>query len=264
MPELPDVEGFRETLVSCARGRRIERIDVADAGVLHGVTPGRLKRDLEGHRFTEPERHGKWLVAPTDGPTLLLHFGMTGQLVCCSASEPVDPHDRVVFTLDRDDDQLRYRDQRKLQGIWLGGDETVERVLDEQGPDALTVDRAEFGARISGRRGSIKPALMEQSVIAGLGNLLVDEILWRARVHPSRPVRDLTGEEVRSIHTEMRRVLRASVKVGRVPPRPSWLTGRRDDPDATCPRCGTALRHSRVGGRRTVWCPRCQPPPDSA
>ena len=83
MPELPDVEGFRKVLESCAEGRVIQRVDVRDAGVLHGVSVRRLREALEGRRFTEPERHGKWLLARTgDGPTLMLHFGMTGRLVC--------------------------------------------------------------------------------------------------------------------------------------------------------------------------------------
>ncbi|MGP3981579.1 Fpg/Nei family DNA glycosylase [Streptomyces sp. KR80] len=257
MPELPDVEGFRQTLASCGTGRRIERVQVADPGVLHGVSARRLRRDLEGHRFTDPERHGKWLLARTDGPTVLLHFGMTGRLDCCSPSDPPHPHDRVVFDVDHE--QLRYRDQRKLQGIWLADGPAVEKILAEQGPDALDVGRAEFEELLSGRRGRIKAVLTDQSVIAGLGNLLADEILWRAKLPPGRRAADLGSAERRRLHTEMRRVLRSSVRAGCVPPRNSWLTGRRDDPDPTCPRCGGHLRRSRMGGRSTVWCPRCQP-----
>jgi formamidopyrimidine-DNA glycosylase len=259
MPELPDVEGFREILVSCARGRRISRVEVNDAGVLHGVSAQRLRRGLEGHRFAEPERRGKWLLARTDGPTVLLHFGMTGELVCCRAADPPHPHDRVVFTVGRD--QLRYRDQRKLQGVWFaaGSESDAERILGDQGPDAMTIGRAEFERRLSGRRGRIKTALVQQSVLAGLGNLLSDEILWRAGIPPTRRASDLTGDELRTLHTTMRRVLASSVRVGRIPPRPSWLTGRRDDADPRCPRCGGPLRRDRIAGRGTVWCPRCQP-----
>src|SRR3954454_7381132 len=144
MPELPDVEGFREVLADCARGRVIRHVDVRDAGVLHGVSARRLREALEGRRFTQPERHGKWLLARTGGPTLVLHFGMTGQLVCARSDEAPEAHDRVLFTMGADR-QLRYRDRRKLQGLWLADDASeVARLLDSQGPDAMAMDRKEF------------------------------------------------------------------------------------------------------------------------
>ncbi|MFE0457277.1 Fpg/Nei family DNA glycosylase [Streptomyces sp. NPDC058914] len=258
MPELPDVEGFRKVLESCAKGRVIRRVDVRDTGVLHGVTTRRLRDALEGRRFTRPERHGKWLLARTGGPTLLLHFGMTGRLVCGRPDDPVEAHDRVLFTVARDR-QLRYRDQRKLQGLWLADDESeVARLLDRQGPDALAVNREEFEAALSARRGSVKTALIDQSVLAGLGNLLADEILWRAGLRPTSRASDLTEGDRRRLYTHMRRTLRSAVTAGCVPPRDSWLTGHRDDPDPVCPRCGDPLRRSRTAGRATVWCPRCQ------
>ncbi|GGQ91554.1 Fpg/Nei family DNA glycosylase [Streptomyces aurantiogriseus] len=258
MPELPDVEGFRKVLESCAKGRIIQRVEVRDAGVLHDVSPRRLRDALEGRRFTEPERRGKWLLARTGGPTLMLHFGMTGQLVCGRPDDAVEAHDRVLFTLGRER-QLRYRDQRKLQGLWLADDDSeVARLLDRQGPDAMTVDREEFEAALSSRRGSVKTALTDQSVLAGLGNLLADEILWRARLRPSSRTSDLTEADRRRLYTDMRRTLRSAVTAGCVPPRDSWLTGHRDDPTPTCPRCGSLLRRSRMAGRGTVWCPRCQ------
>jgi formamidopyrimidine-DNA glycosylase len=258
MPELPDVEGFRKALASCARDRRIEHVDVVDPGVLRQVTPGELRRGLEGHRFGTPERHGKWLIARTDGPALLLHFGMTGRLVCCAHDDPRDRHDRVVLAVDGGD--VRFRDQRKLQGIRLAeDDEAVARILADQGPDAMSVGEAEFGELLGARRARVKAVLIDQSVIAGLGNLLADEILWRARLHPARSAAGLGGGERERLHREMRRVLRESARVGHVPPRDSWLTGRRDDEEPACPRCGRPLRRGRVAGRGTVWCPRCQP-----
>ncbi|MFF4584354.1 Fpg/Nei family DNA glycosylase [Streptomyces sp. NPDC001388] len=258
MPELPDVEGFCRVLESCAQGRVVRRVDVMDTGVLHGVSARRLRDALEGRRFTRPERHGKWLLARTGGPTLLLHFGMTGQLLCAHPNDPVEAHDRVLFTVSRDR-QLRYRDQRKLQGLWLAHDESeVTRVLGRLGPDATAVGREDFEAALSSRRGSVKTVLTDQTVLAGLGNLLADEILWRARLSPTSRADGLGEAERRSLYAHMRRTLRSAIPAGRVPPRNSWLTGHRDDPDAVCPRCGSPLRRSRVGGRGTVWCPRCQ------
>ncbi|MGP4110003.1 Fpg/Nei family DNA glycosylase [Streptomyces sp. 4N509B] len=301
MPELPDVEGFRRVLAEYGQGRRIEGVDVADTGVLHGVTAPRLARELTGRHFTEPDRRGKWLLGHTDGgggggagsarggkgrdrdggdgdggdgdggdgdggdgdggdgPTVMLHFGMTGTLVRESPDAPAHPHDRVTFTLD-DDHQLRYRDQRKLQGLWLAtSKEAVGRVIGDQGPDALALRGGELASALAGRRGRIKSTLVDQSVVAGLGNLLGDEILWRARVHPDRQTSHLSDDERRRLDASLRRVLRESVSAGYVPTRRSWLTGRRYDEDPRCPRCDGPLSRTRTAGRATTYCPRCQP-----
>ncbi|GGI93970.1 Fpg/Nei family DNA glycosylase [Streptomyces brasiliensis] len=259
MPELPDVEGFREVMNSCGRGRRVRQLDVRDTGVLRGVTAKRLRREVEGRRLGPPRRHGKLLIVPVDdGPVLIWHFGMTGALLCASSDDPLEAHDRVVLTLDGDQ-QLRYRDQRKLQGVRLAeGSAAVERILAALGPDALDMERRDLGALLAGRRGAVKAVLMDQSAVAGLGNLLSDEILWRARVAPARPARDLSDVEVRHVFTAMRRVLATSLRATCVPARRTWLTGHRDDHEPTCPRCGGRLRSRRISGRRTVWCPHCQ------
>jgi formamidopyrimidine-DNA glycosylase len=131
--------------------------------------------------------------------------------------------------------------------------------MGKQGPDALGIDLRSFAKTLDGRRGALKPTLMDQSVIAGLGNLLVDEICWRARLRPSRPVKKLDDDDVRRLHAAMKRVLRTAVRHGRVPGLPRWLTRVRDDPDPSCPRCGARLVRDRIGGRASVWCPRCQP-----
>lgn len=260
MPELPDVEGFRRELASCVDGRRIERVEVADAGVLRSVTPRRLRQTLGGRRLAEPERRGKWLLAPTDGPAvLLLHFGMTGRLVCTRPGEPLAPHDRVALVLD-DGRALRFRDQRKLQGVWLARSAPeAEEILSGQGPDATSVSRGELDRLLSGRRGRVKSVLVDQAALAGLGNLLADEILWRARVHPARKADRLTAAERHRIHAALGRVMSGALPAGHVPAGPSWLTGQRDAPEPACPRCRGPLRRTRLTGRTTVWCPRCQP-----
>jgi formamidopyrimidine-DNA glycosylase len=259
VPELPDVEGFRRTLRATGEGRRIERVEVADSGVLRGVRARRFCREVQGHTFSAPERLGKWLIARTDGElSVLFHFGMTGELVACPPDKPPHRYDRVRFDLSGRRG-LRYRDQRKLQGLRLArSDAATARVLAGQGPDAAGLDREGLCALLAGRRATVKAVLMDQSALAGLGNLLADEIAWRARVHPRRRAGSLTGAECRALHTAMRGVLDRSVAAGRVPPLRSWLTGHRDDADPRCPRCGTALRRAAVAGRTTVWCPQCQ------
>jgi formamidopyrimidine-DNA glycosylase len=148
---------------------------------------------------------------------------------------------------------------RKLQGITLAErPDGIGHVLAGLGPDALGIGRADFGRALGSGRQAVKAALIDQSVIAGLGNLLADEILWRARIHPRRPVGDLKPADRARIHGQMRRVLRAAIPVGRVPARARWLTGSRDTDDARCPRCAAPLARDRIAGRSTAWCPRCQ------
>lgn len=254
MPELVDVEGFRRVLAEHATGRRVVDVDVRDSGVLRGTSAGTLRSCLVGRRFAQPWRHGKWLIAPTDGPAVAVHFGMTGSLV---ADGSVHRHDRVVFALKGA--ELRYRDMRKLTGLHLARRERdVAGLLADLGPDALRVSAAEFARRLRSRRRQLKPALMDQSVVAGLGNLLVDEILWRARLHPQRGLTELDRGALSRLHTRMRWVLHTAAPLGRVPARSSWLTSHRDQDGARCPRCATVLEHARVGGRATVWCPSCQ------
>jgi formamidopyrimidine-DNA glycosylase len=259
VPELPDVEGFRRVLAEHATGRRVERVVVLDPGVLRGVAPRRFAQRLRGRRFGEPSRHGKWLIVPMrDGPVLLAHFGMTGSLVWASDGSERHRHDRVVFVLPHG--ELRYRDMRKLQGLRLAADDgEVEEVLADLGPDAATVSREQTRVLLAGMRRQVKAALMDQSVFAGLGNLLADEILWHARINPRRICTDLSDDDLAQVHRSMRSVVRRSVRDERVPPRSSWLTGHRDDRPGSCPRCGAPLAHGRVGGRGTAWCPRCQP-----
>jgi formamidopyrimidine-DNA glycosylase len=258
MPELPDVEGFRRVFAEHGAGRRVESVRVADPGVLREVGADRLRRTLTGRCFGEPERRGKWLIVPlSTDPVLLLHFGMTGSIVWEGDRSRPHRHDRVTFVLG--DGELRFRDMRKLRGIWLAPDRAAaDRLLAGVGPDALTVSRTEFGELVGARR-RVKATLMDQSALSGLGNLLTDEICWRARIDPHRAGDGLGDAEVRRLYAAMRRVLRDAIPTGRVPGRRSWLTGRRDDTDPACPRCGTGLHHGRVAGRGTFWCPECQP-----
>ncbi|MFD0919890.1 Fpg/Nei family DNA glycosylase [Saccharopolyspora rosea] len=265
MPELPDVEGFRRVAEEAVK-RQVRAVHVHDAQVLRDSSAEEFADALRRRYVAEPSRHGKWLMVPTASsaggspaaPWVLLHFGMTGSLRWCEHDAELHPHDRVVF--DFADGELRYRDMRKLTGLHLAREQDeVDRQLDELGPDALEVGRDEFTERLTRTRRRIKPALMDQSIIAGLGNLCADEILWRSRINPARAATDLTSGEFGRVHGDMRSMLRQAIRVGRVPDRASWLTGHRDEPDPHCPRCSTALSRGRVGGRSTLWCPHCQP-----
>jgi formamidopyrimidine-DNA glycosylase len=257
VPELCDVEGFRRYLARFATGRRIEWVLVADPPLVRNASPQALGRALAGQRFARPGRHGKWLIAPAGGPELLLHFGMTGRLIWSADERDRHRHDRVVFRLRGG--ELRYRNMRRFGGVWLARSAAERReLLAPLGPDAMTVDAGSLREILAGRRRGMKSALMDQELIAGLGNLLSDEILWRARIDPRRRADELTARRVARLHEAMVGVLRAGNRRGRVPPERGWLTGARDRRDARCPRCDTALRRATIAGRTTVWCPRCQ------
>lgn len=258
MPELPDVEGFRRELANTLPRRRIQHVRVHDPGILRNTSAAALARQLAGHRFSAPRRHGKWLILPTDGPALVIHSGMTGHPYFAAAGTEPEKYERLVVSLDRG--ELRYADLRKLRGVWLAGDEEdLAHITGPQGPDALGLGLRDFRTALIGRKGQLKTTLMDQSVIAGLGNLLADEICWQARIPPTRSVAELDDNDLTNLHRAMTRVLRTAVRHGRVPALPRWLTGARDEADPHCPRCGTRLHHGRIGGRTSFWCPHCQP-----
>jgi formamidopyrimidine-DNA glycosylase len=254
VPELPDVEGFRRQFARHAAGRTVRAIERVDASMLGSTGPPTFGRALRGRRFGQPRRHGKLLICPTDGPTLLLHFGMTGSLEWDGDGHP---HDRLVIRLD--EGELRYRNMRKFGEIRLVGDEReLERIVGRLGPDWLEVTRRRLDELLAGRRGAVKSALMDQELAAGLGNLTADEALWRARIDPRRPAASLSDRERGALHRAIRKVLRDSIPHGLVPAKRSWLTGARDRERPTCPRCGAGLERARIAGRTTVLCPKEQ------
>jgi formamidopyrimidine-DNA glycosylase len=192
---------------------------------------------------------------PAGEAEVLMHFGMTGRLDWASRRSERHPHDRIAFVCRGG--ELRYRNMRKFGGVWIWR-RRRELVTGPLGPDATEVDRERFRELVGGRRGTVKHTLMDQTLIAGLGNLMVDEIAWRARVDPRRKIGELSSRRISRLWEAMDEVVRESLPTGRVPPASGWLTGARDARDARCPHCGTRLRRATVAGRTTVWCPRDQ------
>ncbi len=186
MPELPDVEGFRRYLSRHAQGRLITGVEAPDRQLVRNTTPAALSRALEGGRFRTPGRHGKWLIAPVGEVELLLHFGMTGLLAWSPTSEERHQHDRVIFVCEGG--ELRYRNMRRFGGVWIARSERQRAaVTGPLGPDAAALEAETFMELLRRRRGGIKAALMDQRLIAGIGNLLSDEILWRPGSAPRGP-----------------------------------------------------------------------------
>jgi formamidopyrimidine-DNA glycosylase len=274
MPELPEVESVRRQLEPVLVGRRFERVTIDDPRLVRPYEPTEVAAELEGERVEAVERRGKYLVVRFEsGRVLLIHLRMTGSLLHAAAgSLDDDPHRRAVVTLE-DGSDVAYRDVRRF-GTWLllepGEAEPYlsARVGDEP-LDALFT-AARLGERLAGRKTSLKAALLDQRTLAGMGNIYVDEALWRAKLNPLRPAASLDRAELRRLHRSIRAALEhglarqgSTLRDYRLPDGSGGsmqdefrVYGRGGEP---CERCGTPISRTRAAGRTTWFCPTCQP-----
>ncbi len=260
MPELPEIEAYRG-LAEHALGRTIARVQVRDPRfVRSGPGPRTVVRTLIGRRFTAARRRGKLLVLDLDGggDRLGLRFGMTGRLLVdgrAGVEHLVYASNRAERAWDRfvvrfaDGGELVVRDPRLLGGVSLDPDEEA------LGPDARSVTAAQLGRALAGSAVALKARLMDQARIAGIGNLMADEILWRASLAPARHSGSLSSAEVRRLHRHLRRTIEVLMERGGS--HLGDMTAQRR-PGGRCPRDGAALARATVGGRTTWWCPRHQ------
>jgi formamidopyrimidine-DNA glycosylase len=244
MPELPEAERARALIADRALGRRIVGVEDGDTYVSRPHAPGEIAAALVGRELTSANRIGKtiWLETSDDGPDLGLHLGMAGRIAI--DEEPHERWDRFALTFD-DGGRLALRDKRRL------GRATLDPDLSRLGPDAAVATRAEFRERVGKGATPIKARIMDQGVIAGIGNLLADEILWQARIDPRRPAGSLSEAELDTLRRATRAALRRAVRAGGA--HTGTLIPHREQ-DGHCPRCGALLSRTRIGGRTTYWC----------
>lgn len=261
MPELPDVETFRRYLDSTSLHQEIEDVEVRADRILKDTSAEQLMAGLKGHTFESTRRHGKWLFAQLDdGNSLLLHFGMTGRLKYFKDMAQDPEHDRLLVTFSNEY-HLAYDAQRKLGEVGLVDD--VEAFVEERGlgPDALApaFDFAAFQEALTGRRAMVKSALMNQQIVAGIGNVYCDEILFQAGIHPTTRVNDMDDSTLSDLLHAMKHVLRTAVESQADPRRfpASFIVPHREE-RGTCPRCGAQLRRVKVAGRSAYYCPNRQ------
>lgn len=261
MPELPDVETFKNYLESTAMRQPVAHVTVLAERVLRDITPQTLGRRLKGRQFVDTRRHGKYLFARLDRDGwLLLHFGMTGYLKYY-AQEREDPNlARVLFDFDNGC-RLAFVNPRLLGTVGWVAD--AGAFLEEAGlgPDALDkrLSRDRLQNILGDRGGSIKAQLMNQDRLAGIGNIYADEILFQAGIHPASRPSALSTDDYQHLHRTMRRVLRlCAQKQVRVDdfPRGYLLPHRRGD--RQCPACKGDLQKTAISGRTTWLCPNCQ------
>jgi formamidopyrimidine-DNA glycosylase len=273
MPELPEVESVRRQLEPVLVGRRFEHVEIADPRLVRPFEPAEVAAELEGERVHAVDRRGKYLIVRFEsGRVLLIHLRMTGSLRHARRGTlQGDRHRRAVVKLD-DGSDVTYRDVRRF-GTWLllepGEAEPylAAKVGDE--PLDAVFTAAQLGRRLSERRAPLKGALLDQRTLAGMGNIYVDEALWRARLHPLRPAGGLDGDELRRLHRGIRAALAhgiarqgSTLRDYRLPDGSAGgmqdefkVYGRAGEP---CPRCRTPIERMRVSGRGTWYCPYCQ------
>lgn len=257
MPEGIEVELYRR-VVDRAVGRTIEAVHAPDAWFCKGVEPEELVGALTGASLVGTRRRGKLLLADTDGPVLGLRFGMTGRVLV----DGVGPIERLEYSSGRDDPawhrfgltfvdggDLVVVDPRRLGGVSLDPPE------DRLGPDVATIGRAALRDLLAASQAPLKARLLDQSRLAGVGNLIGDETLWRAGLDPARPAASLTPAEVTRLHRHLRATFALLTERG------GSHTGDLQDQrsrDGRCPRCHRPLDRRTIGGRTTYSCPHHQ------
>jgi formamidopyrimidine-DNA glycosylase len=278
VPELPEVESARAVIEQAALGRKISDVDDTDSWVCRPHHPGEIREALVGRRLTAAHRRGKSMACDTSGvgrsratgPQLGIHLGMSGRILIMdtdgASAEGGDylggrytraadePNRKPVwdrFTIRFEDGgSLRLFDKRRLGRVRLDPD------LDRLGPDAELITAKDFASRVGASAAPVKARLLDQSVVAGVGNLLADETLWQARISPRRPAQSLSPDELVLLRRALRKSTRAAIRNGGV--HTGTIIEHRQA-GRHCPRCGAEMTRATVGGRTTWWCPQEQP-----
>ncbi|MCU0766093.1 MAG: bifunctional DNA-formamidopyrimidine glycosylase/DNA-(apurinic or apyrimidinic site) lyase [Gammaproteobacteria bacterium] len=269
MPELPEVETTRRGVAPHLVGRSVSGVTVRDPR-LRWPVPAGLAALLAGQQLLAVDRRAKYLLFRFGAGTMLVHLGMSGSLRLVDAGASPGPHDHVDIAFG--DRVLRLRDPRRFGSVhWVGGDAGAHPLLARLGPEPL---HAAFGtewlhAQARRRRVTAKALLMDGHVVVGVGNIYANEALFRAGVRPTRRSNRLTRADCERLVTAVKAVLTEAIRHGgttlrdfvREDGQPGYFRielmayGRGGEP---CPRCGTAMKASRLGQRATVYCPRCQ------
>ena len=278
MPELPEVEVVRQGLERHVAGRTIGKVTVLHPRAVRRHLAGLadFEDTLAGRRIEGARRRGKYLWLPVGEDALLAHLGMSGQLLVTDPARPLSPHVRAVFTFTDDGPDLRFTDQRTFGHLLFApGGADLPRPIAHIAPDPLepAFDEAAFAAALRRRRTGVKRALLDQSLISGVGNIYADEALWRARLHWARATDKLTRPEIARLVAAVREVMTTALAAGGTSfdslyvnvngesgyfDRSLAVYGQEGRP---CPRCGTPVRRDPFMNRSAYTCPRCQPRP---
>jgi formamidopyrimidine-DNA glycosylase len=269
MPELPEVETIKNELMSHILGHEVTGITLLWAGIVRQPSVGEFYSRVIGQRITQLTRRGKYLLfSMSSGEILVMHLKMTGSLLLDSAD---DKFTRAIFHLG-DGTRLYFRDPRKFGRIWLtrDGNTVAEKLGPEPLEDSFTPEV--LAKRLHNRVAPIKPVLIDQSVVAGIGNMYADEALFEAKIHPLKSAGSLSKGEIKRLHRAIKRVLWSAIgnkgasvqnyfrpggEIGTAHFEFRVAHGRSKD----CPNCGTPIQRIVVRNRGTYFCPKCQPEP---
>jgi formamidopyrimidine-DNA glycosylase len=267
LPELPEVETIKSELSPHVIGRRFTDVTVCDAKLVRQPSVEEFRRKLIGKKINNLERRGKYLIFHlSSGGVLIIHLKMSGALLL--NLEQTDRHARVIFNLDNSS-QLIFTDRRRLGALWLVENERA--IIGKLGPEPLT---PEFTAELLAKRSQkhkapIKAVLLDQSFIAGIGNMYADEALFAARIHPLRKANSLSPKEIRNLHKAIVDVLRSAIdsKGASIDTykRPDGQLGTAHSNFSVahrggkpCPICGTPIQRLAIRNRGSYFCPNCQ------
>lgn len=273
MPELPEVETIKRVLEPQIKGLSIQKVIAVRPEVIGHPTGAEFCSRLTKQSVSGMARRGKFLIVLLDGgDRLIIHLRMTGCLVLAPADYPQEKHTHVIIEMN-DGSQLRFSDTRRFGRIWLLGDDETDTYsgVEKLGKEPFDADfSAEYlSACLGKRKKTIKECLMEQRVIAGIGNIYSDEILFAAGIYPARPANHLSGQEWTRLAEVIPRKLSFFIEKNNLTPE-EYLESKgqnyRNTPflqvygkeGQSCPICGAALRRMVIGGRSSTFCPHCQ------
>ncbi|MFP4060841.1 MAG: Fpg/Nei family DNA glycosylase [Bacteroidales bacterium] len=258
MPELPDVEIFRRYAESKATRKTIKKVSGDEDQVME-ASARTIGRSINGHQFISTARKGKYLFMGTgNNKNVVFHFGMTGNFAYREKKSELPANTRFTIEFENGD-LLGFVNQRKLGMVDLtdGIEEFCRK--EEIGPDALEISQKDFIDLLKTREGSIKSALMDQSLVSGIGNIYSDEILFQAGWHPNKQVPDLSESDLEELYQKIHHVLELAIKRNADPAKLpyTWLLPNREE-GKKCPRCKGKIEKIKISGRGCYICPSCQ------
>lgn len=256
MPELPDVEILRKYFNCTSLNQVVTQVDVRSKKILE-VNNADLIQALKHHEFAETRRHGKHLFAKLNKQWLMFHFGMTGDLKYFKNMKKDPKHDRLLLTFSNGY-HLAFINQRLLGKVDLTN--SVEDFIEKNnlGPDAMEITLENF-QKIFNRRKNVKKTLMDQKLVAGVGNIYADEILFQSKIHPKTQSKKLTKNKIKEIYETMKHVFKIAIKNNADPeqfPRSYIIPYRKEG--KKCPNCKEKIQRIEVSGRGAFICPKCQ------
>ncbi|MCD6318313.1 DNA-formamidopyrimidine glycosylase [Candidatus Aerophobetes bacterium] len=273
MPELPEVETIRQDMLRKVKGKKIYKVEVKNEKPIRIPTPSQFIQRLEGKVFKDILRRGKYLIVQINSTqNLIFHLKLTGRLIFSPQGEKTPKYTRIIFNFE-DKSKLFFTDIRGFADVYLISEKEWDKIpsLRDIGPEPLDPDFTlnKFENILRGKRGKIKPLLMNQSFIAGIGNVYSQEALFRARIHPERNSSQLKKEEVESLYKNLLSILREAISYrGSSVDAYVDLQGEKGKFEShlqvygrkgkSCERCGKPIVRKMVGGRGTYFCPNCQ------